>query len=80
MNKRELYQALRYQVLTPPVTTMGPCARGCGDFARGSAVCKVCLAREIAGITGDLLAIQWVSAMQTARSLEARLEDALDEG
>lgn len=80
MNKRELYEALRYQVLTPPVTTMGPCANGCGMDARGARECKLCLARQLADKTGSLLAIQWVSAMQNARYLEAMLEGALDEG
>jgi hypothetical protein len=29
------------------VTTMGPCATGCGNSSRGSRVCKDCLEKEL---------------------------------
>ena len=78
MNKRELYQALRYQVLTPRVTTMGPCADGCGQYARGSGTCKHCLAKMLDKALGGRKASDWVIAAQEAREAEAFLEDAID--
>lgn len=78
MNKRELYQALRYQVLTPPVTTMGPCANGCGLWARGSAECKHCLARKLDKELGNLFASHWVVWAEYTREAEASLEDAIN--
>ena len=47
MNLREKYDALMYQINTPRITTMGPCERNCGGYARGSAICAACIAADI---------------------------------
>lgn len=77
MNNQELYDALRYQVLTPRVTTMGPCANGCGNSARAAGICGTCLAKRLDAVLGNDLASAFVTAMNTARRSEAALEDAL---
>lgn len=38
MNARDAYSRLRYELAPVGVTTMGPCAKGCGEDARGSGV------------------------------------------
>ena len=47
MNARDAYSRLRYELAPVGVTTMGPCAKGCGEDARGSGVCRNCLVAEL---------------------------------
>ena len=42
MTRDEIIAALRYQIVTPRVTTMGWCANGCGRVARGAGKCPAC--------------------------------------
>lgn len=44
---QRLMGEIRYQVFRPEVTTVGSCARKCGNRARGSMVCTVCLVKEL---------------------------------
>lgn len=44
---QRLLGEIRYQVFRPDVTTVGSCARKCGNLARGSMVCSVCLVKEL---------------------------------
>lgn len=58
MAKREpfynILDNLRYQVLTPEVTTMGQCfTEGCTNLARGAAECPDCLLTKLARITNN---------------------------
>ena len=47
MSAYDLYSRLRYELAPVGVTTMGPCAKGCGEDARGSGVCRNCLVAEL---------------------------------
>ena len=44
---QRLLGEIRYQVFRPEVTTVGECDRKCGNMARGSRVCSVCLIEEM---------------------------------
>lgn len=44
---KRLLGEIIYQVFRPEVTTVGNCARKCGNLARGSGVCAVCLVEEL---------------------------------
>lgn len=50
---RESLDVLTYNLLRPTVTTMGPCANGCGAYARGSGECATCLIDKIGEAIGD---------------------------
>ena len=44
---QRLLGEIRYQVFRPEVTTVGECARKCGNLARGSRVCEECLVDDL---------------------------------
>lgn len=49
----DLIGSLKYQILTPSVTTMGPCStEGCPEYARGAGRCPLCLCKELDDATG----------------------------
>ena len=52
MTRDEIIDALRYQIITPRVTTMGPCSRYCGSSARGAGVCAMCRTFDLSGHVG----------------------------
>lgn len=78
VSARDLWQALRYQTLTPRVTTMGPCSRGCGRSARGSAVCGTCLAVELDTLLGCWDASEWVRKAMASQRLGWDIEETLE--
>jgi hypothetical protein len=78
MTARALWEALRYQTLTPSVTTMGPCSRGCGRGARGSAVCRTCLAAELDTLLGQWDASEWVRKTMASQRIGWDIEEALE--
>jgi hypothetical protein len=78
MTARALWEALRYQTLTPSVTTMGPCSRGCGNGARGSGVCRGCLCAELDALLGDGRATEWVTATREALRMGWAIDEAVE--
>ena len=64
MTRDEIIAALRYQIITPRVTTMGNCARACGGWARGSAVCPGCLTASLAEFIGITEAVKIAAAFR----------------
>ena len=46
-DRDQLLSSLRYQINSPRVTTMGYCAAGCGQLARGAGTCWQCLLAEL---------------------------------
>ncbi len=68
----DLLYSLRYQVLSPRITTIGPCAtEGCSHLARGSGTCEWCLASKLSGLTGDAETINQL--VQCLREAQCRL-------
>lgn len=65
---RQILGDLHYQTYMG-VTTMGPCANGCGNAARGSGVCSECLTLELAGHAGESLARKYHSALKEYKLL-----------
>jgi hypothetical protein len=50
---QETIEDLRYQILTPSVTTMGPCCtEGCDQASRGCRECPLCLCEKLDKLTG----------------------------
>lgn len=67
---RDLMAAIRREVFRPEVTTMGACANGCGDAARGSGVCRSCLGAELDAITDSMAGTAYVYACEAQRDAE----------
>jgi hypothetical protein len=78
MTLRETFDALMYQLNRPNVTTMGPCERECGSYARGSAACRSCLAEDIDKVLGGAKARQFVFEYVLLRVKQHDLEDAIE--
>jgi hypothetical protein len=78
MNLRETFDALMYQLNSPAVTTMGPCERKCGGYARGSATCASCLAGDIDKALGGTLAWQFIFEHHLVKRKQWALEDAIE--
>ena len=70
---RQLLGDLNYQINSPSVTTMGPCAMKCGQGARGSGTCPECLAIDLGSIVGDGLALEYVNAYRKSIILRDRI-------
>ena len=66
MNGYDLICALRYQTMTPRVTTLGNCSRACGRSARGCGVCRHCLTADLSGIVGYALADHLAASLRQA--------------
>lgn len=68
---QRLMGEIRYQVFIPAGSTVGSCARKCGNRARNSGVCAVCLVKELRALLPeagrwpasywDLCIDQWVA-------------------
>ena len=74
-----LYGRLRYELAPVGVTTMGPCAKGCGEYARGSGTCLNCLVAELqaAAVPG----VDWpafVATMQVSKAAIIDVETAVE--
>jgi len=72
MSAADLIDRLRYQVLRPHITTMGPCPR-CGEGSRGSNVCSACLMRDLEALIGSSDADEAYYALCEMRDAGQRL-------
>ena len=80
MSLQSLYDALRYQVNIPAITTCGPCDQPrCAHYARGSATCKHCLSGQIDAILDNRMASKWVMQQGEANRTRWILEMAIEE-
>ena len=70
---RQILGDLNYQISSPSVTTMGPCAMKCGNSARGSGTCADCLAIDLGAIVGDGLALEYILAFRKSILLRDRI-------
>ena len=74
---QRLLGEIRYQVFRPEVTTVGKCDRKCGNMARGSRVCTVCLVKELRALlpeAGGLPASYWHLCIEQ-RAIEQKIMD-----
>ena len=73
-DRDQLLSSLRYQINSPRVTTMGYCAAGCGQLARGAWTCWQCLLAELEakGVTD---AREWVKHQSAANAAWERMSD-----
>jgi hypothetical protein len=76
----DLLGALRYQVLTPRVSTWGTCSEPlCLKGARGAAVCQWCLMKKLSELTEEpALVVSYGEALLNARDALHALEEAYD--
>ena len=73
MNARDTYSRLRYELAPVGVTTMGPCAKGCGEYARGSGVCRNCLVAEL---QVAVPCFDWSAFVETMQASKVAIIDA----
>ena len=64
MTRDEIIAALRYQIITPRVTTMGVCANYCGGTARGGGKCARCMTLALSHYIGVAKAIRLADQLQ----------------
>lgn len=55
--------------------TFGPCARGCGNGARGSGTCEHCLQIDLAQIVGAKDASGYVTAVKKVKQYEYEFQN-----
>jgi hypothetical protein len=55
--------------------TFAACSRGCGQSARGGGVCLNCAQADLAKLTNELLARQYVATVLNLRRLEREMLD-----
>lgn len=67
---RELMAAIRRQVFVPEVTTMGACATGCGNPARGGGTCADCLGTDLGELIDSSAGVAYVYACEALREAE----------
>lgn len=78
MNARDTYSRLRRELAPVGVTTTGPCAKGCGEGARGSGVCRNCLAAELQELVPSVDWHAFVAAMIESRNRIINAELAIE--
>ena len=79
MSLQSLYDALKYQVNVPAITTCGPCdSPGCAHYARGSLTCKHCLSADIDMILDNRMASKWVMQQGEANRTRWIMEAAIE--
>lgn len=80
MNTPALIHALRYQILRPSITTMGPCPK-CAAGSRGSDVCSACLMVSLTDVIGpdkaDGVYFAAVAAQEALLHLDAMTREAM---
>jgi len=64
---RELYSALRFQLAPNSITTIGPCAGGCGMSARGAGMCPDCAAHDLSRLIPSVNWFALVEALEESR-------------
>lgn len=74
---RDLMAAIRREVFRPEVTTMGACANGCGESARGSGVCRNCLGADLDAMTDSMEGTAYVYACEAQHQAEDAVMRAL---
>jgi hypothetical protein len=79
---RDLVSYLRYQILVPPETTMGPCSNSdnptlpCDNIARGSGKCSECVMRELSKVTQNrALVYDLEEALHQAQEASLKIEE-----
>lgn len=78
MNARDAYSRLRYELAPVGVTTMGPCAKGCGEYARGSGVCRNCLVAELQAAVPTVDWPAFVVTMEVSKNAIIAAETAIE--
>lgn len=78
MTALDLIAAIRYQCLTPSVTTWGPCKGGCAEGARGGGYCRHCLGAQLAELIEPAIAARLVLALSEAGAAIHAAEAAAD--
>lgn len=73
-----LYGRLRYELAPVGVTTMGSCAKGCGEYARGSGTCRNCLVAELQAAAPGFDWSAFVETMQASKVAIIDAETAID--
>lgn len=78
MNARDAYSRLRYELAPVAVTTMGPCAKGCGEYARGSGTCRNCLVAELQTAVPGFDWSAFVATMEVSKNAIIDAETAIE--
>ena len=74
-NEPEIREAIRHiwRNLPEAASTFSACARGCGQGGRGGGVCLNCAQADLAKLTNDLQASQYVATVLNLRRLESEM-------
>ena len=74
-NEPEIREAIRliWRNLPEFASTFSACARECGQSARGGGVCLNCAQADLAKLTNDLIASQYVATVLNLRRLESEM-------